>query len=92
MRLGILRPVALAGVAVLAAGVVLTGCGKADTGGGSANYLTNVNIVFDDSALANLGDSGATLSGSYRPSPFWPERSFWPRASRERVFDAFAKW
>src|SRR5215212_7066173 len=34
MRSGTLRPVALAGVAMLAAGVVLAGCGKADTGGG----------------------------------------------------------
>jgi multiple sugar transport system substrate-binding protein len=34
MRSGTMRPLALTGVAVLAAGVVLAGCGKADTGGG----------------------------------------------------------
>ena len=36
MRSGTLRPVALAGVALLAAGVALAGCGKADTGGGGS--------------------------------------------------------
>lgn len=36
MRSGTMRPLALAGVAVLAAGVVLAGCGKADTGGGGS--------------------------------------------------------
>ena len=36
MRSGTLRPIALAGVAMLAAGVALAGCGKADTGGGGS--------------------------------------------------------
>jgi multiple sugar transport system substrate-binding protein len=34
MRSGMKRPVAIAGVAVLAASVLLVGCGRADTGGG----------------------------------------------------------
>ena len=34
MRSGTMRPVAIAGVAVLAASVMLVGCGKAETGGG----------------------------------------------------------
>ena len=36
MRSGTLRPVALAGVALLAAGVALAGCGKADTAAAAA--------------------------------------------------------
>jgi multiple sugar transport system substrate-binding protein len=41
MRSGILRPVALAGVAVLTAGVVLAGCGRADTGSGGTSGGAN---------------------------------------------------
>jgi uncharacterized repeat protein (TIGR01451 family) len=49
-----------------------------DTGGGRS--ITNVNLTFDDSALATLPDTDQILSGTYQPTDFEPGDNFPPPA------------